>query len=146
MITKACIKLDYDPLIIGNWGLSGYKTFNLIGKELIQGVMMGQTVDVSEPGAAKVHKKLKEEYGDKYDWPAITFLHYDGARILLKALTIAGLNPEGIRDALEKIDDFDAATTAVPKKPFSKGDHEILDPEGVFLGVWKGDIVVRAKD
>ncbi|MBI5601911.1 MAG: hypothetical protein HY879_01005 [Deltaproteobacteria bacterium] len=106
--------------------------------------MMGQTVDVSEPRAAAADKKLRAEYGSKYDWPAVTILHYDGARILLKALDMAGPNPEAIRDALEKIDNFEAATTAVPKKPFSKEDHEILDPKGVFLGVWKDDIVVRA--
>jgi ABC-type branched-subunit amino acid transport system substrate-binding protein len=75
----------------------------------------------------------------------VVFLHYDGARLLLKALDKAGPNSEGIRDALEKIDDFDAATTA-PKKPFSKEDHEMLNPEGVFLGVWKGDKIVRMKD
>lgn len=144
LISKACNKLDYHPVIIGNWGLGGYKIFNLIGKDLIQGVMMGMTVDVSEPKASVAHKKFKAEYGAKYDWPAVTFPHYDGARILLKALDIAGPNPEGIRDTLEKIDDFDAATTAIPKKPFSKDDHEILDEKGVFLGVWKGDIVVRA--
>ena len=146
LIQKSCNKLNYRPKIIGNWGLSGYKFFNLVGEELIQGVMMGQTVDVSEPRAAVAHKKFRDIYGAKYDWPAVTFLHYDGARILLKALDMAGPNPEGIRDALEKIDDFDAATTAIPKKPFDKEDHEILDQEGVFLGVWKGDIVVRAKD
>lgn len=146
LISKACNKLNYSPLIIGNWGLSGYKVFNLIGKELIQGVMMGQTVDVSAPRAAVVDKKFRAEYGAKYDWPAVTFLHYDGARLLLKALDRAGPNPEAIRDALEKIDDFDAATTAIPRKPFSKEDHECLDQEGVFLGVWKGDIVIRARD
>lgn len=145
LISKACNKLDYNPTIIGNWGLGGYKVFNLIGEDLIQGVMMGMTVDVSEPRASVAHEKFKAEYGAKYDWPAVTFPHYDGARILLKALDIAGPNPEAIRDTLEKIDDFDAATTAIPKKPFSKEDHEILDEKGVFLGVWKGDIVVRAK-
>lgn len=146
MISKACNKLNYRPIIIGNWGLGGYKIFNLIGKELIQGVMMGQTVDVSEPKAAVAHKKFQAEYGAKYDWPTVTFLHYDGARILLMALDKAGPDPKRIRDVLEEIDDFDAATTAIPKKPFSKYDHEILDQEGVFLGVWKGDIVVRARD
>jgi branched-chain amino acid transport system substrate-binding protein len=145
LISKACNKLDYRPIIIGNWGLGGYKVFNLIGKDLIQGVMMGMTVDVSEPKASVAHNKFKAEYGSKYDWPAVTFPHYDGARILLEALNMAGPNPEGIRDALERIDDFDAATTAIPKKPFSKDDHEILDEKGVFLGVWKGDIVVRAR-
>jgi branched-chain amino acid transport system substrate-binding protein len=146
LISKACFKLNYSPKIIGNWGISGYKTYNLLGKELIQGVMMGQALDLSEPKAQKIHKKFQKEYGKKYDWPVVAFLHYDGARILLKALDMAGPDPEKIRDALEQINDFDAVTTAVPKKPFSKTDHEILDPDGVFLGAWKGDIVVRVKD
>jgi branched-chain amino acid transport system substrate-binding protein len=146
LISKNTNKLNYNPKIVGNWGLSGYKTFHLIGQNLIQGVMMGQALDVSEPRAAVVDAKLRKEYGKAYDWPVVVFLHYDGARILLKALDKAGPDSEGIRDALEEIDDFDAATTAIPKKPFSKEDHEILDPEGVFLGVWKGDIVVRLQD
>jgi branched-chain amino acid transport system substrate-binding protein len=146
LISKASYKLNYSPKIIGNWGISGYKTYNLIGKDLIQGVMMGQALDLSELRAKDVHEKFQKEYGKKYDWPVVVFLHYDGARLLLKALDMAGPNPEGIRDVLEEIDDFDAATTAIPKKPFSKEDHEILDQDGVFLGVWKGDIVVRFKD
>jgi branched-chain amino acid transport system substrate-binding protein len=146
LISKVSYKLDYHPKIIGNWGISGYKTFNLIGRDLIQGVMMGQALDLSDPKAAAIDAKFRKEYGKAYDWPVVVFLHYDGARLLLKALDMAGPNPEGIRDALERINDFDAATTAVPKKPFSKEDHEILDPDGVFLGVWKGDIVVRVRD
>ncbi len=146
LMVKACNKLDYHPKIIGNWGLGGYKMFNLIGQGPIQGIMMGMTVDISEPKAAAADKKFRAEYGDKYDWPAVTLLSYDGARILLKALDIAGPNPEGIRDALEQIDDFEAATTAIPRKPFSKEDHEILDPKAVFLGVWDGNVVVRTKD
>ncbi|MBI5604507.1 MAG: ABC transporter substrate-binding protein, partial [Deltaproteobacteria bacterium] len=35
IIGKVRSKLNYHPLIIGNWGLSGYKTFNLVGKPLI---------------------------------------------------------------------------------------------------------------
>lgn len=144
--SKVCYKLGYQPKIIGNWGISGYKIFNLIGRDLIQGVMMGQALDMSDPKAAALDAKFRKEYGQAYDWPVVAFLHYDGARLLLKALDMAGPNPDGIRDALEKIDDFDALTTAVPKKPFGKDDHEILDPKGVFLGVWKGDIVVKEKD
>lgn len=144
--SKVSYKLNYQPKIIGNWGISGYKIFNLIGRDLIQGVMMGQALDLSDPKAAALDAKFRKEYGKAYDWPVVVFLHYDGARLLLKALDMAGPNPEGIRDALEKIDNFDAATTAVPKKPFSKTDHEILDQDGVFLGVWKGDIVVKVRD
>lgn len=146
MIIKACSKLDYNPKIIGNWGLSGQKTFDLVGQDLMQGVMMGQALDVSEPRAAGFDAKFRKEYGAAYIWPVVTFLHYDGARLILKALDMVGPDPDKIRDALEKIDDFDAATTAVPRKPFSKEDHEMLDPEGVFLGVWKGNKVVRVKD
>ncbi len=144
--SKVGYKLNYKPTIIGNWGISGYKIFNLIGKDLIQGVMMGQALDLSDPKAAALDAKFRKEYGKAYDWPVVVFLHYDGARLLLKALDMAGPNPDGIRDALEKINNFEAATTAVPKKPFSKDDHEILDQDGVFLGVWKGDIVVKAKN
>jgi branched-chain amino acid transport system substrate-binding protein len=146
MIIKACSKLDYNPKIIGNWGLSGYKMFDLVGQDLMQGVMMGQALDVFDPRAAGPDAKFRKEYGTSYIWPVVTFLHYDGTRLILKALDMVGPNSDKIRDALEIIEDFDAATTAVPRKPFSKKDHEILDPEGVFLGVWMGNKVVRVKD
>jgi branched-chain amino acid transport system substrate-binding protein len=145
MVSKACNKLNYSPKITGTWGLSSLTVYNLLGKDLIQGVMMAYAVDISEPKPAAFDAKFRKEYGKAYTWPVVVFLHYDGARLLLKALDKAGPDSEGIRDALEKIDDFDAATTA-PKKPFSKEDHEMLNPEGVFLGVWKGDKIVRMKD
>jgi branched-chain amino acid transport system substrate-binding protein len=47
-----------------------------------------------------------------------------------------------VRDALEAVDGI-KAISATPPKPFSPNDHECLDKEHVFLGVWKNGQVVR---
>jgi branched-chain amino acid transport system substrate-binding protein len=35
------------------------------------------------------------------------------------------------------------AISATPARPFSPTDHECLDRENVFLGVWKNGAVVK---
>jgi branched-chain amino acid transport system substrate-binding protein len=47
-----------------------------------------------------------------------------------------------IRDALETLDGVEAIS-ATPTRPFSPEDHECLDREHVFLGVWRNGQVVR---
>ena len=37
------------------------------------------------------------------------------------------------------------AVSATPAKPFSATDHECLDYENVFLGVWTNGVVTRLK-
>jgi hypothetical protein len=63
--------------------------------------------------------------------------------LVLRAIDAAGPNADEIRDALERIDGFQAVTTGVPRKPYSKDDHECLDQKDVFLGVWKSGKVVK---
>ena len=48
------------------------------------------------------------------------------------------------RDALEAVDGI-KAISATPAKPYGPKDHECLDREHVFLGVWKDGAVVRLK-
>ena len=70
-------------------------------------------------------------------------LGYDAANLVLRAIEMGGPSADEIRDSLERIDNFEAVTTGVPKKPYSKDDHECLDQKDVFLGVWKAGRVVR---
>jgi len=85
---------------------------------------------------------MRKEYGDKYRWPVVAALGYDGMRLLLQAVDMAGGDRDKIRDALEKIDDF-KAVSGTPAKPFGPKDHECLDRNNVFLGVWRGGRVIK---
>ena len=72
-------------------------------------------------------------------------LGYDAAQVALKALdTAKSMEAEAIRDALEAVDGI-KAISATPAKPYGPKDHECLDREHVFLGVWKDGAVVRLK-
>jgi len=63
--------------------------------------------------------------------------------VVLKAIdTAKTIDPNGVRDALEAVDGI-KAISATPPKPFGPKDHECLDKEHVFLGVWKNGQVVR---
>lgn len=142
VVVKACNKLNYKPNFVADWGSSTQSIFNLIGKDLIQGLKMSYALDLSQKQSAAADAKFRKEYGKEYTMPISALLHYDGTRLLLEALDKAGPNPEGIRDALENIDDFETVTVA-PRKPFSKTHHEMLEPGKVFLGMWQGNQIVR---
>ena len=141
---RAMPKLNYRPVIAGNWGLSSLKVLDILGKETIEGTVMGQALDLAEPKAQQFDERMKKEYGKKYRWPVLAALGYDAARLVLKAVDEAGSDPKVIRDALEQIDDFQAVS-GVPSKPYGPKDHEALDSEHVFLGVWKNGQVVKLK-
>lgn len=139
---KAMSKMGYKPVVAGNWGLSSDMMLNIIGKEGMEGTVMGQAIDLSNPRAIEFDKKMRAAYGAKYRWPAVAALGYDGARLMLIAIDKAGGNPAGIRDALEATDGFQAIS-GTPPKPYSSTDHECLDRRDVFLGVWRDGRVVK---
>jgi branched-chain amino acid transport system substrate-binding protein len=88
---------------------------------------------------------MRKEYGADYRWPVLAALGYDAGQIVFKAVDKAGKSdPKAIRDALETIEGVQAIS-ATPARPFSPTDHECLDKEHVFLGVWKDGQVVRLK-
>lgn len=136
-------KIDYKPVMAGNWGLSSGILKDVVGAEALEGTVMGQALDLSDKRAQDFDVKAAREYGKAYRWPVIVTLGYDAANLVLRAVDVAGPNAEEIRDALEGIDGFEAVTTGVPKKPFAKDDHECLDQEDVFLGVWRSGRVVK---
>lgn len=135
-------KLDYRPIVAGNWGLSSRMVYNIVGKEAIEGTVMGQALDQGAPRYAEFHTKMTAEFGDKYRWPVVAALGYDAMRILLGAVDRAGAKPADIRDAIEQTSGFQGVT-GTPAQPFSPRDHECLDPENVFLGVWRDGSVIR---
>jgi branched-chain amino acid transport system substrate-binding protein len=140
---RALSKISYRPVMAGNWGLSSGMLRDVVGAEALEGTVMAQALDLNDPKARQFDEKARKEYGREYRWPVVVTLGYDAANLVLKAIDAGGPTAEAIRDALEKIDDFDAVTTGIPKKPYAKDDHECLDQKDVFLGVWKGGRVVK---
>jgi len=140
---RALPRIDYKPTFAGNWGLSSEKVIDIVGRDAIEGTVMGQALDLSDPKAAAFDERMRAEFGTAYRWPVLAALGYDGGRIMFQAIENAGSDdPAAIRDAIESIEGVDAISST-PDKPFSAKDHECLDPEHVFLGVWRDGRVVR---
>lgn len=138
-------RLNYRPVVAGNWGLSSLKVLEIVGREAIEGTVMGQALDINMPRAKAFDERMRKEYGGAYRWPVVAALGYDAGQILFRAIERAGkADPAAIRDALENVDGVQAIS-ATPARPFSASDHECLDREHVFLGVWRGGVVTPLK-
>ena len=138
-------RLNYKPVFAGNWGLSSQKVLDVVGKDAIEGTVMGQALDLSVPAAKAFDERMRRELGAAYRWPVVAALGYDAGQIVFGAIDRAGkADPAAIRDAIEAFDGL-KAISATPPKPFSATDHECLDREHVFLGVWKGGAVQRLR-
>lgn len=145
LIYRPMARLNYRPVIAGNWGLSSLKVEQIVGKEGIEGTVMGQALDLADPKSKTFDERMRKEYGKDYRWPVLASLGYDAGQIVFKTVEKVGKSdPKALRDALEAIDGVDTVS-ATPAKPFSPTDHECLDKEHVFLGVWKDGQVVRLK-
>ncbi|MFO0402233.1 MAG: ABC transporter substrate-binding protein, partial [Alphaproteobacteria bacterium] len=136
-------RINYRPVVAGNWGLSSLKVLEIVGREAIEGTVMGQALDLNDPKARAFDERMRAEYGSAYRWPVVGALGYDAAQIMFRAIERVGRSDAvAIRDALETLDGVDAVS-ATPARPFSADDHECLDREHVFLGVWRNGQVVR---
>jgi len=145
LVFRPMSKIDYKPTIAGNWGLSSLKVRDIVGTKEIEGTVMGQALDLSLDAPKAFVARMEKEYGKEFRWPLLAALGYDAAQVALKALdTAKSMEPEAIRDALEAVDGI-KAISATPAKPYGPKDHECLDREHVFLGVWKDGAVVRLK-
>jgi branched-chain amino acid transport system substrate-binding protein len=143
LIYRPMSKIGYKPVVAGNWGLSSLKVLHIVGKQEIEGTVMGQALDMALDSSKAFVVRMEKEYGKDFRWPVIAALGYDAGQVVLKALdTAKTIDPKGVRDALEEVDGI-KAISATPPKPFGPKDHECLDREHVFLGVWKNGQVVR---
>ncbi|CAH1690831.1 Peripla_BP_6 domain-containing protein [Hyphomicrobiales bacterium] len=138
---RAATKINWKPATAGNWGLASQMLFKVVGEKAIEGTSMVVPVDTRAERVTAFNDKLQKHYGSKFRWPPVAVLGYDSARLALAAIDKAGVKPADIRDALEKIDDFQAISGA-PKQPFTAENHECLSPETIFLGQWKNGSVV----
>jgi branched-chain amino acid transport system substrate-binding protein len=145
LVFRPMSKIDYKPTIAGNWGLSSLKVLDIVGTKEIEGTVMGQALDLSLDAPKAFVARMEKEYGKEFRWPVVAALGYDAAQVAFKALdTAKSMDPEAVRDALEAVDGI-KAISATPAKPYGPTDHECLDREHVFLGVWKDGAVVRLK-
>lgn len=143
LVFRPMSKIGYKPVVAGNWGLSSLKVRDIVGEKEIEGTVMGQALDLSQEGAKKFVARMQAEYGKDFRWPVLAALGYDAAQVVFKALdTAKTMQPDDVRNALEAVDGI-KAISATPAKPFGPKDHECLDKEHVFLGVWKNNNVVR---
>jgi branched-chain amino acid transport system substrate-binding protein len=143
LVYRPMARLDYHPRVAGNWGLSSLKIQDIVGREVLEGTVMGQALDLGDPKTKQFDERMRKEYGTDYRWPVVAALGYDAAQIVFKAVDKVGKSdPKAIRDAIESIDGV-KAISATPPRPYSPTDHECLDRQDVFLGVWKGGQVVR---
>jgi branched-chain amino acid transport system substrate-binding protein len=143
LVYRPMARLDYHPRVAGNWGLSSLKIQDIVGREVLEGTVMGQALDLGDPKTKQFDERMRKEYGTDYRWPVVAALGYDAAQIVFKAVDKVGKSdPKAIRDAIESIDGV-KAISATPPRPYSPTDHECLDKQDVFLGVWKGGQVVR---
>lgn len=139
---RAAERIEFDSTVAGNWSFSSSEIRDVIGADAIQGVVMGQALDQGREAVREFDSRMEARYGEDYRWPVVAALGYDAARLMLGAIEQAGPDRAAIRAALESTSDFQAVTAA-PAAPYSATDHECLDPETVFLGVWDGELVVR---
>lgn len=145
LLYRPMAKIDYRPTVAGNWGLSSLKVLQIVGEKEIEGTVMGQALDLSLPGPKQFVERMEKEYGKDFRWPVLGALGYDAMQVVLKALdTAKTMDRDNVRDALEAVDGI-KAISATPPKPFGPKDHECLDREHVFLGVWNKGQVVRLK-
>ncbi|MFM9883450.1 MAG: ABC transporter substrate-binding protein [Burkholderiales bacterium] len=146
LVYRPMAKIGYKPRIAGNWGLSSLKVAQIVGSQEIEGTVMGQALDLSLERPRAFVARMEKEYGKDFRWPVIAALGYDAAQVVLKALdTASAIDHKSVRNALEAVDGINAIS-ATPARPFGPKDHECLDKEHVFLGVWQGGQVVRLKD
>jgi branched-chain amino acid transport system substrate-binding protein len=143
LVFRPMARLNYHPRVAGNWGLSSLKVADIVGRDAIEGTVMGQALDLGSPRTKQFDERMRKEYGTEYRWPVVAALGYDAGQIVFKAVDKVGKSdPKAIRAAIESIDGV-SAISATPARPFSPTDHECLDKQDVFLGVWKSGDVIR---
>jgi len=142
-ILKSMDKLGYRIPLVDTWALLAPSFLKLGGKDLIEGAVTvsSYTIELSERSRA-FHEKVVAEYGEDF-YPIATAQTYDATRIMLRALDKVGPDPKKMRDAIEDMDDFTDAVTAISPKPYSKEDHEALGPGKGFLMTYRNGELVR---
>lgn len=134
-IIKSMDKVGFNVPVIGSWTLSQPQMRELTGEDLLESfeVYMAQSYTINQNDLARaLHEKMVEQFGED-PFPIASGQTYDATRLMLMALGAAGPDRAKMRDALEQINNFEAATTA-PAQPFSSDDHEGIEAKDIFVG------------
>ncbi|MBI0579857.1 ABC transporter substrate-binding protein [Neobacillus cucumis] len=144
-VLKSAEKIDYKPKFIGSWAFGDPAFKNIAGDLVNNDVYFVQSFTVDQNEKTKeFHNKVVNEYKEDM-YPIATAQGYDAANIVLSAIKKVGYkDTEKVRDAIEELNDFNAVTTA-PSKPFTKDNHEALQPEHMFIATYKDGQIVIAK-
>lgn len=135
-IIKSMDKVGFNVPVIGSWTLAQPQMRELAGEDLLEDfeVYMAQSYTIDQNDLARtLHKSMLEHFGED-PFPIAAGQTYDATRLMLKALDAAGPDRAKMRDALEQINDFQAATSA-PAQPFSSNDHEGIEAKDIFVGL-----------
>ncbi len=144
-ILKSADKINYRPIFVGSWAFADPTVKELAGNLVNNNVYMVQSYTIDQSDKARAfHQRVIKKYGEDF-FPIATAQGYDSAKMLLDAVKKVGPDPKKMRDAIEAFDDFEGVT-AVPKKPFSKENHESLKSENMFLAKYKDGVIIKATD
>jgi branched-chain amino acid transport system substrate-binding protein len=142
-ILRSAEKIDYKPKFIGSWAFGDPAFKNIAGELVNNDVYFVQSFTIDQNEKTKeFHDKIVKEYNEDI-YPIASAQGYDAANIVLSAIKKVGYkDTEKIRDAIEDLKDFKAVTTA-PANPYTKENHEALQPEHMFIATYKdGEIVI----
>lgn len=137
-IIKSMDKVGFKVPIIGSWTLSQPQLRGLVGEDLLKtfDIYMAQSYTIDQNDVAKaLHEKAIATFNED-PFPIAVGQTYDATRLMLMGLDKAGPDRAKLRDAIEQITDFKAATTA-PAQPFSADDHEAIEIKDIFVGQLK---------
>ena len=137
-IIKSMDKVGFKVPIIGSWTLSQPQLRQLVGEDLLKNfeVYMAQSYTIDQNEVAKaLHEKTLSTFKED-PFPIAVGQTYDATRLMLMALDKSGPDRKKLRDAIEQITDFKAATTA-PAQPFTADDHEAIEIKDIFVGQLK---------
>ncbi len=134
-IVRSMDKVGFNVPIIGSWTLAQPQMRELAGEDLLESfeVYMAQSYTIDQNDLAKgLHEKMLNFFNED-PFAIAAGQTYDATRLMLMALDAAGPDRVKMRDALEQINNFAAATTA-PAQPFSPDDHEGIEAKDIFVG------------
>jgi branched-chain amino acid transport system substrate-binding protein len=144
-ILRSAEKINYHPKFIGSWAF-GDPAFKKIAGDLVNNdvyFVQSFTIDQNEK-TKEFHDKVVSAYKEDI-YPIASAQGYDAANIILSAIKKVGYkDTEKIRDAIENLNDFKAVTTA-PSHPYTKENHEALQPEHMFIATYKDGEIILAK-